>query len=147
MLIRWRLNLVGCLVPLIFSLAACTFARSAVDPAERPPIGPVTRIVPTATAETGDGEVTAVAPTATIILLPAVESPAGAARKLKWQTLTLRMADGRIADEETGSVWNIFGQAIAGELDGLSLASIVKVDHFWFSWAAFHPDTHIFQQP
>ena len=44
-------------------------------------------------------------------------------------------------DEQTGSTWNIFGQAIAGELSGRSLPALVHANHFWFAWAAFQPDT------
>jgi hypothetical protein len=69
------------------------------------------------------------------------------ARELNGRTLTFTMVDGRITDEQTGSTWDIFGQAVAGELAGQSLTPIVKVDHFWFSWAAFRPDTRIYQRP
>ena len=48
-------------------------------------------------------------------------------------------------DEQTGSTWNIFGEAVSGELSGKSMTSVVKVDHFWFSWAAFKPLTIIYQ--
>lgn len=66
-------------------------------------------------------------------------------RSLNGQTLTFVPDGDHIVDEQTGSTWNIFGQAIAGELAGQSLTPLVKVDHFWFSWAAFRPDTRIYQ--
>ena len=50
-----------------------------------------------------------------------------------------------IKDEETSSTWNIFGEAIDGELKGESLSPVVAVNHFWFSWAAFKPETRIYQ--
>jgi hypothetical protein len=54
--------------------------------------------------------------------------------------------DGKvIADEQTGSTWNILGQAISGPLVGRQLRPIIHGDHFWFSWAAFKPDTIIYQ--
>ncbi len=66
-------------------------------------------------------------------------------RMLNGQTLTF-ITDGQtITDEQTGSAWNILGQATAGELAGQQLTPVVKVDHFWFSWAAFRPDTRIYQ--
>ncbi len=68
-------------------------------------------------------------------------------RQLNGQMLTFALADGQIRDEQTNSVWNIFGEAVAGELAGEMLTAVVKVDHFWFSWAAFRPDTRIYQQP
>ena len=66
-------------------------------------------------------------------------------RSLNGQTLTFMMNDGRIADEQTNSTWNILGQATGGELTGENLEPVVKVDHFWFSWAAFRPDTRIYR--
>lgn len=66
-------------------------------------------------------------------------------RSLNGQTLTFVKQGDNIVDEQTGSTWNIFGQAVAGELAGQSLTPVVKVDHFWFSWAAFRPDTRIYQ--
>jgi hypothetical protein len=66
-------------------------------------------------------------------------------RTLNGQTLTF-VTDGQaISDEQTGSVWNILGLATDGELAGQQLTPVVKVDHFWFSWAAFRPDTRIYQ--
>jgi hypothetical protein len=64
---------------------------------------------------------------------------------LNGQKLTFRVEDGQILDDQTGSTWNILGQAINGPLAGESLEPIVHGDHFWFSWAAFKPDTIIYQ--
>ena len=64
---------------------------------------------------------------------------------LDGRLLTLRSADGNIIDEETGSTWNLLGQAVAGELAGQQLTPLVGVNHFWFSWAAFKPETRIYQ--
>jgi hypothetical protein len=64
---------------------------------------------------------------------------------LDGQKLTFQFDGENIVDEETGSVWNILGQAIEGPLAGQELEPIVHGDHFWFSWAAFKPDTIIFQ--
>lgn len=49
-----------------------------------------------------------------------------------------------IIDEQTGTVWNVLGQAVDGPLIGTQLIPIVHGDHFWFSWAAFKPDTIIY---
>ena len=49
-------------------------------------------------------------------------------------------------DEQTGSVWNIFGRAVEGELTGSQLARVIHSDHFWFAWQAFHPDTELVSQ-
>jgi len=63
---------------------------------------------------------------------------------LNGQKLTFSKDGERIVDEETGSTWNIVGQAVDGPLAGETLNSVVHGDHFWFSWAAFRPDTIIF---
>jgi hypothetical protein len=63
---------------------------------------------------------------------------------LNGQTLKFRHDGDRIVDEQTGSTWNIVGQAIDGPLAGEQLTPIVHGDHFWFSWAAFKPDTVIY---
>jgi hypothetical protein len=68
-------------------------------------------------------------------------------RSLDGQILAFSATDSTITDDQTGSTWNIFGKATDGELVGQSLAPVVKVDHFWFSWAAFRPDTRIYQRP
>lgn len=66
-------------------------------------------------------------------------------RQLDDQTLTFVTDGETITDDQTGSTWNILGQAVDGELAGAQLTPVVKVDHFWFSWAAFRPDTRIYQ--
>jgi len=65
--------------------------------------------------------------------------------ELDGRRLTFRAAGGRIIDAETGSEWDILGRAVKGELAGRQLAPIVSVNHFWFSWAAFRPETRIYQ--
>ena len=44
-------------------------------------------------------------------------------------------------DHETGRRWNILGEAYAGPLAGAQLRQSHGSTHFWFAWAAFHPDT------
>lgn len=66
-------------------------------------------------------------------------------RELEGQTLTFRAEGDKLTDEQTGSEWNILGQAISGELSGSQLEPVVNVNHFWFSWAAFRPETRIYQ--
>jgi hypothetical protein len=62
------------------------------------------------------------------------------------QKLTFSQIEGVIVDDQTSSIWNVLGQAIEGPLVGKSLEPIVHGDHFWFSWAAFKPDTVIYQE-
>ncbi len=53
--------------------------------------------------------------------------------------------DQTFVDRETGSVWNILGQAVSGALSGSQLEPITHGSHFWFAWAAFFPDTKLVQ--
>ena len=48
-------------------------------------------------------------------------------------------------DNETGSVWNILGQATQGSLAGEMLTPVIHGNHFWFAWGAFKPNTLIYQ--
>ena len=52
--------------------------------------------------------------------------------------------DGTFSDTETGSTWNILGEAINGPLVGETLAPLLHFDHFWFAWAAFFPHTELY---
>ena len=61
------------------------------------------------------------------------------------QMLTFGWDDGGFADRETGSVWDLRGQAIEGPLTGEILTPVVHANHFWFAWGAFKPDTIIYQ--
>ena len=54
-------------------------------------------------------------------------------------------ADGRITDEQTGSEWNIFGQAVSGPLAGSQLDPLPgRSGQLWFSWAVYRPDTVVY---
>jgi hypothetical protein len=60
------------------------------------------------------------------------------------QKLTFTYQAGVIRDNETGSEWDVFGQAIAGELAGTQLEPVLSFVHFWFAWAAFQAETGIY---
>ena len=47
-------------------------------------------------------------------------------------------------DRETGSTWNVFGEAVEGALAGSRLAPWPHLDTFWFAWTAHHPQTAVF---
>ena len=65
---------------------------------------------------------------------------------LNGQTLTFVWKEDAFVDQQTGSRWNILGAATAGPLSGQRLAPLLHADHFWFSWAAFKPDTRIYAE-
>lgn len=46
-------------------------------------------------------------------------------------------------DEQTGSSWNVLGEAVDGPHAGARLTRLTHVDTFWFAWAAFLPDTEV----
>lgn len=60
------------------------------------------------------------------------------------RALTFSYQDGLITDNETGSTWDVFGRAIKGELAGKQLEPVLSHVHFWFAWAAFRPDTTLY---
>jgi hypothetical protein len=47
-------------------------------------------------------------------------------------------------DEETNSIWNLAGEAVAGSLQGTQLTPVIHDNTLWFAWAAFKPETTIF---
>ncbi len=65
-------------------------------------------------------------------------------RQVDGQTLTFVFDGDRIVDEQTGSEWDVLGQAVSGSLEGRQLEPVVSINHFWFSWAAFRPETRIY---
>jgi thiol-disulfide isomerase/thioredoxin len=69
----------------------------------------------------------------------------GFSRQLKGETLTFKVENGRFVDDQTGTRWNILGEGVEGEFEGERLESIVSVNHFWFSWAAFNPGTRVYE--
>jgi thiol-disulfide isomerase/thioredoxin len=66
-------------------------------------------------------------------------------RELDGQTLTFALDGESIVDEQTGSAWDVLGQATSGPAAGSELAPVVSINHFWFSWAAFRPETRVYR--
>jgi len=46
-------------------------------------------------------------------------------------------------DQQTGSTWNVLGQATSGPLAGKRLRPVTHLDTFWFAWVAFQPETRL----
>ena len=65
--------------------------------------------------------------------------------ELDGRALTFRLGADGFVDDQTGSTWNVLGQAVSGPLAGKSLTPIVHGNHFWFAWAAFAPETEIYR--
>ena len=67
-------------------------------------------------------------------------------RRVGEQTLTFQKEDDdRYRDEETKTLWNFFGEAIEGPLKRSTLEPVVHYMPFWFAWAAFSPETPVYQ--
>jgi hypothetical protein len=60
--------------------------------------------------------------------------------------LTFEVGRAGIVDRETESVWSILGRAVSGPLEGEQLVPELAIDSFWFDWAAFHPETRIWER-
>ena len=75
-----------------------------------------------------------------------VGSTAVFSTKLDGITLTFIYDETKgVIDEQTKSSWTILGKAIGGELKGKELKQKVHADHFWFSFAAFNPNTEVYK--
>lgn len=59
------------------------------------------------------------------------------------EALTFEAHEDGFRDRETGSTWNLLGEATSGPLAGEQLEPVVHGNHFWFSWAVYQPDTLI----
>jgi uncharacterized protein DUF3179 len=57
------------------------------------------------------------------------------------ETLTFKAVGDSFSDDQTSSTWNVLGEAIEGPMAGTKLEPVTFVRTFWFSWAAFRPDT------
>lgn len=67
-------------------------------------------------------------------------------RELDGQTRSFAWDGEAFVDEETGSRWDLFGRAVDGELEGSELDAIPHDNTLWFAWAAFEPETRIFER-
>lgn len=57
-----------------------------------------------------------------------------------------QVVDGRFTDRATESTWTIEGKAVSGPRAGERLEPIARsYVAFWFAWAAFQPETEIWQ--
>lgn len=63
---------------------------------------------------------------------------------LEGETLSFLVESGQIVDEQTGSTWRVDGRAVAGDKAGSQLEPVSRAYvSFWFAWAAYQPETEI----
>ena len=48
-----------------------------------------------------------------------------------------------LRDRETGTLWDLSGRAVEGQLAGVRLTPLRFIDTYWFAWIAFYPDTAV----
>ncbi|MCG8605654.1 DUF3179 domain-containing protein [bacterium] len=67
------------------------------------------------------------------------------------QSLTFRRIDQAepfpflLIDEETGSNWNVLGEAVSGPLTGKKLQKTLSYNAYWFAWGTFFVGADIFE--
>jgi hypothetical protein len=72
-------------------------------------------------------------------------------RSMNGQTLTFEISGQAesfpftFRDNETGSTWNVLGEAIEGDLAGNRLQSTLSFNAYWFAWGVFYRDTEIYE--
>jgi len=64
---------------------------------------------------------------------------------LDGKTLTFKKKNGLFTDKETGSIWDITGRCISGELKGKVLKPETHSNHFAFAWLSFYPESEIYK--
>ena len=74
-----------------------------------------------------------------------VGTGAAFSRELDGRVLDFEWQGETIRDRQTSSTWSLLGEATAGTLQGSKLNPVVSINHFWFSWAAFRPETRVYQ--
>ena len=74
-----------------------------------------------------------------------VGTGAAFSRELDGRVLDFEWQGETIRDRQTSSTWSLLGEATAGTLQGSRLNPVVSINHFWFSWAAFRPETRVYQ--
>ena len=67
--------------------------------------------------------------------------------EVEGRLLTFEFRDDAFVDVETGSRWNILGQAEEGPLQGETLAPLFHHQAFWFYWTAIEKGSTIYRSP
>ena len=76
---------------------------------------------------------------------PTLNTPRIFKRTVEERVLTFSLKGGQMLDDQTHSVWNMKGESVSGELRGVRLERPVYTQVYWFSWAAFYPNSLIFK--
>lgn len=81
-----------------------------------------------------------------VVVLSSDDGPSGGAysRIVDGRTLTFEEREGRYFDDETGTEWNLSGEAVAGPLMGTRLDALPARYTFWFAYVGAFPDTDVY---
>jgi hypothetical protein len=81
-----------------------------------------------------------------VVIFSQADGPGGAAYSphLNGRGLSFVLEGGLIQDRETGSIWNLAGQAIDGELAGVQLRPLPSRSTLWFSLVANFPEIEVY---
>ena len=67
-------------------------------------------------------------------------------RSVDGRVLDFVFREGKRVDGQTGSEWNVLGEAVAGPLKGKRLPAVESGVHFAFAWLAFNPESEIVRE-
>jgi len=81
-----------------------------------------------------------------IVVLSSDDGPSGGAYRavVDGNALTFSFEDGLYVDAETGTRWNLSGEAVGGELGGRTLERLPSRYTFWFAYIGAFPDTDVY---
>ncbi len=66
---------------------------------------------------------------------------------MEGRQLTFEAEGDGFRDAETGSLWNVAGEATEGDLAGSRLERVNHLDTFWFAWATYQPGSDLVEAP
>ncbi len=80
-----------------------------------------------------------------LVVFSRAEGPSGVVydRRVEGRELIFELDEGRIVDEQTGSVWGNDGRAVDGPLTDEQLEPIPSRSSFWFAFVASFPDADV----
>ena len=65
---------------------------------------------------------------------------------LEGRKLTFTLEGEEFVDDQTGSAWNLLGQATSGPFEGEELSPVVhQGGQIWFTWVVFRPNTVVYR--
>lgn len=81
-----------------------------------------------------------------VVIFSKAAGPTGSAYSadIDGEALSFSYRDSRFVDDQTGSQWNLAGQAIGGPLKGRQLPPLPSRYTFWFAYIAAMPSSDLY---